>query len=100
MARHRSRNGKFTIPLALAAGLLPPAASIISKYPEGGWKLASQEAGRILTGWDWVEKRYSFSYLKYGALPIALGTLAHQIIGVRLGLNRALAAARIPLIRI
>lgn len=97
---HRSRrNGGLTIPIAVVAGMLPGVASIASKFPEGGLPLMAQEAGRIFTGYDYKLGQWNIGWMKYGALPLVLGALAHKIIGGRLGVNRALSSAGIPFIR-
>lgn len=103
MAKKKSRgrrNGSLTLPLAVIAGIAVPVASSISKLPEGGPKLAAQEFTRTMTGYDFVEGKFNIGYLKYGLLPVALGAVVHKFVGGRLGINRALAGAGIPLLRL
>jgi hypothetical protein len=103
MAKEKKRrNGGrgLTIPLAVVAGLTPPLISIAGKFPEGGIKLCMQEASRIFTGWDPVIGQYDITWMKFGALPVILGGLAHRFIGGKLGINRALSKAGIPFLRL
>lgn len=98
-SKRRSSSG-LTIPIAVVGGLIPPTMSIASKFPVGGLPLMGIEASRILTGYDPNTGEWNWRWLKVGLLPIALGALVHRFVGGKLGVNRALASAGIPLIRL
>lgn len=106
-SRRRSSRRSFTIPMAVVAGLIPPASN--------AWAAAASQTGasgsdrlravgssliRDFTGWDTYSKRWSAFYLKEGAVPVALGIMVHRFIGGSLGVNRYLAKAGIPFVRI
>ncbi len=96
----KRRRPQMTMPLAVVAGFVPPtriiwAESRGSRGVEGGAVAAS----RIFIGYDQNNSRWDFSQLQYGFGPILMGFGIHKIAQI-VGLNRALAAARIPFIRI
>ena len=97
--KHR-RKAQMTMPLAVVAGFVPPARIIWaesrgSRGLEGGAVAAS----RIFIGYDQNNSRWDFTQLQYGFGPILMGFGIHKVAQM-VGLNRALAAARIPFIRI
>lgn len=95
------------IPVAVVAGFLPGFANLWRKYKEGGWGNLGAEASRIYTGFA---NTNSYGYpepigwhphlLKYGLLPIVAGFLVHWLVGQKLGINKAISRAGIPLLRI
>lgn len=93
------RRSGFTIPVAAVAGFLPLVGNVMPLFSQGaepvGWMLT-----QALTGYDTRTKAFWVGNLYKGTIPIAVGMLAHKIIGGKLGVNRMLAAARIPIIRI
>jgi len=97
--KSRRKNG-FTLPLAVVAGVAPgvigPIQHAMWHGPMGGVK----ELGRIWTGYDFTDGTFDIWRLKYGLLPAVMGGLAHWLIGSKLGINRMLGRARIPVIRI
>lgn len=107
MARKRFRGSrgrrsrKFTIPIAVVAGLVPTvmegkrlmdAYGTISGFPIG--------VVSGLTGYNIREANWNWTRLKAGLFPMIGGMLVHNILGNRLGINRALSAAGIPVIRL
>jgi len=93
------RTSKMTIPLAIVAGFAPPMLSIIDQARVFGLKGAGVEASKIFTGWNPETGRWEPGWLKWGAGPIVIGFLAHKLASM-IGINRALARMKIPLIRI
>ena len=97
--KHRKK-AQMTMPLAVVAGFVPPGMIMYreSQGPRGleGGALA---ASRIFLGYDSVNARWDFSQLQYGFGPILMGFGIHKVAQM-VGINRALAAARIPFIRI
>jgi hypothetical protein len=96
--RSSKRNG-FTLPLAIVAGFMPLATNVISVSSQG-WEPMSWMATQAITGYDTRTKKWWSGNLMKGTVPIILGMLAHKIIGGKLGVNRSLAAAGIPFIRL
>lgn len=108
MARSKkrvNRKPKFTIPIAVAAGFAPGVSAIYA-HRGNGIEGMTAEASRIYLGWAGTNR---FGYndtigfhpylLKFGTLPILAGILVHKFAG-RLGVNRMLSRAGIPIIRV
>jgi len=97
--KHRKR-AQATLPLAVVAGFFP-AGQIIWAESQGprGVQGGAQAASRIFLGYDSVNARWDFRQLQYGFGPIIVGFGIHKVAQM-VGINRALAAARIPFIRI
>ena len=99
--RKRRRSSGISIPLApiagLAAGLGEPIARVISGDYDGAIVLL----GRHYTGFDSKSGTFQPNYLKKGLLPLIAGLLVHKFVGgTPLNLNRVLARAKVPFIRI
>jgi hypothetical protein len=99
--RRNGKNGKLQVPVAVLAGMIPTvmegkrlmdAYGSISGFPVG--------VVSGLTGWNYKEGNWNWTRLKAGLFPLFLGYLVHSILGQRLGLNRVLSNAGIPLVRI
>ena len=100
--RHHS-NGK-TIPLALIAGFAPLASQVYTGAFGGtglGWGLqgALKEFTFSTTGYFMDDGKFYWHGLKRGMLPIAIGMIVHWG-AKRLGVNRALGRAGVPLLRV
>jgi hypothetical protein len=100
--RAKRRASKMTIPLAVVAGFTPAIIRTYEASPLRGGNYATmgREVGRLMLGYDYWEGRFDAGYLRYGILPIALGWGIHKFIGGTLGVNRMLAKAKIPLLRL
>lgn len=97
MRRHS--RPKMTIPLAVLGGLVPTVVASLetakAQGPMGGLKMA----GMRMTGYNpWVGKWYA-SEMAAGWVPLLAGVFAHKLAN-RIGINRAVARAGIPLVRI
>lgn len=97
------RKAGFTLPLAVVAGFAPTAAFALEGFRIGGDQGGIMEAGHRLTmrltGYEWKGGVWSMPELMKGWLPIIGGVIAHKVAG-KLGINRALARAGIPFVRI
>ena len=101
----RRRVGKMTIPIAIVAGLIPTFMEgkryWDATYPASiGNKAANFGKGitAALTGYDVDSKSWSLGRA-VGVPPLLGGVVAH-LVANKLGINRMLAKARIPFIRI
>lgn len=94
----RRRNG-ITVPIAVVAGFIPGFYNVAEHTRLYGWRGGIKEMGRIYMAFDHTTGNWDWDWLKYGTIPILIGLLAHNLIGRGLGLNRALARARLPVIR-
>ncbi len=98
-AKHRSKAG-FTLPLAVVGGFAPLAVHAVDDYRVGGLPHVGRGLSARLTGYRVDTGQFEWQWLKQGLIPIAAGLLVHKFIGGKLGINRALAGAGIPFIRI
>jgi len=97
--KHR-RKPQMTMPLAVVAGFVPPGRIIWAESQGGrGIEGGAIAAGRIFLGYDSTTARWDFNQLQYGFGPILMGFGIHKVAQM-VGINRALAAARIPFIRV
>lgn len=101
---NKRRSKKTTLPIALVipTGMVAwkGVSLAIDKSPEtaGNWFTGAMTGVRPdakQNGWP----TFHAERMKEGLLPIAAGALVHKLAGV-LGINRALASARVPLLRI
>ncbi|MFH1327927.1 MAG: hypothetical protein ABIH76_03640 [Candidatus Bathyarchaeota archaeon] len=101
-SRKRSRRrGGMTIPLAPIAGLAAGLAIPIQRIIDGDVPLAMRDICRNYTGWDTMNNRWDYEALKNGLLPLIAGAMVHKFVGgAPLNVNKMLAAAKIPFIRI
>lgn len=98
IARRHSRAP--TLPLAAMAGFVPAATYAYLDYKAGGPQLMASGLCARLTGFNPADNRFHTELLWQGIIPIGLGILAHKYIGNKLGVNRALANAGVPLLRL
>jgi hypothetical protein len=103
MARTRVKGrGKkqFTLSLAVAAGLAMPASRLINTWrTTHDINVVTRETGQFFTGYDWTTGKWSAQSLNFGLMPVAAGVIVHKLAGM-IGINRAMANAGIPFIRI
>lgn len=99
---HRRKNG-FTIPLLPIAGFIPTAIGAYSSVKYGWEGGLGEYLTRAFTGYSPYNKdghRWHPESVAHTWLPIIIGILGHKLIGGKLGVNRALANAGIPIIRL
>jgi hypothetical protein len=101
--RTHSRAKHMTVSLAILGGLAPTAAFAIEGFKVGGDQGGIVEAmHRVtmrLTGWEWKGGGWSAGEMAKGWTPLLIGALAHKAAN-RFGINRMIARAGIPLVRI
>lgn len=96
---HHKRKG-FTLPVAVVAGLAVPAMDVWQNgLARGDFRNAAVCATAIMTGYNVDSKTWEIAYLRRGLLPVLAGFAAHKIAS-KLGINRAIAQAGVPFIRI
>jgi hypothetical protein len=99
-AKARRRANNMTIPLAVVGGLVPAAYDVLAGYRANGLDGALGHVSLVTTGYDPGDGEWKPAYALqklYG--PLALGALVHKAAG-KLGINRMLASAGIPIFRI
>ena len=91
------RSKKMTLPLAVVAGFVPPALGVWNR------RNSVTEMGNFLvagfSGLNPGTGEFNIGNLRYGVLPIVAGFMVHMFAS-KLGINRAIARASIPLVRI
>ena len=102
MARHRTHHKKkgMTLPLAAIAGFVPLVGVAHTSFKQGGVELLGNNMLSNLTGYDAPTRTWAFSHMSKGLIPIVAGLLAHKFVGQKLGVNRMLANAGVPLLRL
>lgn len=101
-ARRRSSRGKFTLPVAVVAGFAPLGLGLFGaakRAAAGDLAGASQEVVIRTTGYNTDTKSFHWPTFVGSYGPIVAGVIVHKIAN-RLGVNRALANARVPFLRI
>ena len=94
------RAKRMTVPLAIVAGFVPAALDIKLAYKVGGFEAALGHVSLCASGYDpsdgvW-KPMFAFEKL-YG--PLLLGAVVHSAAN-HLGINRVLAKAGIPILRV
>lgn len=98
-ARHRA---KPTIPLAIALAFVPAATRFIQNAKGEGIDYAGKRALEDFTGYRVEDGKWSLGMdhtARFGLWPVAAGIGIHMVAS-KLGVNRMIARAGIPLIRI
>ena len=96
--KKRSKRG-FKLSLAIVAGLLPGVTNVYDGFKEGGLKGAGDTASMVYLGYDPIQGDWRPSMMWMGLYPLALGLIIHKAAGM-LGVNRMLANAGIPVVRV
>ena len=103
----RRKSNGFKLPVAVVAGFVPGIARTFTHFrnpslhgSSNGIEAAGVEASRIYLGYDPRDGDWNPALLSMGTVPLILGMLVHKFVGGRLGVNRALASAGIPIIRL
>ena len=103
--KKKRRNSQMTIPLAivapLAAGIGPSVASIIRDPSPENVAGTLNHLAMIYTGYNAIDGNFDMGALAKGLFPLIAGGLVHKFVGgAPLNINRMLAAAKVPFIRI
>jgi len=100
MAKKKThRRPSTTIPLAALIGFAPLTISTVSAFKTGGVEGAVRVATASLTGYNTYSKTWEYQHMWNGLFPILIGLGAHKLAS-KLGVNRALASAGVPFVRI
>lgn len=96
------RRAQFTLPLAVVAGFAPMGLNLwgnVKRIMAGDVAGGTQGLVIHTTGYNTDTKSFYWPALAMNYGPILAGFLLHKVAG-RVGINRALAQARVPFIRI
>ena len=102
MARRRKRGKrKFTLPIAVLGGLAAGLAPGIQMAFDGDYEGAIKNVVGNYTGYDMNTQKWWVPNMAKGLLPLVIGILVHKYVGgPPLNVNRMLASANVPIIRI
>jgi len=92
------RRAKTKIPVAVVAGFIPLAAKALSDVQMYGLP-GLQNTVTAVVPYNPVTRQFTTANLSQGLFPILIGFAVHKIASV-MGINRALASAKVPLLRI
>jgi len=98
--KKKRRSRKFTIPLAPIAGVVasPALRSAVTDAIGGNFDGALQNLGQII---GYYNGQFYFNKLVENVGPMVAGLLVHKFVGgPPLNLNRTIANAGVPIIRI
>lgn len=89
---------KFTLPLAVVGGFVPLITKGMEDYRAGGIA-GLQNTIPAITCYSPANKKFTFAQAHRGIIPIMVGFGIHKV-ATMVGLNRVLAQARVPFLRI
>ena len=98
--RKRSWINKVHLPLAVAAGFLPVTKDAIDLFQGGGLRNVAKYLPKRFIPYDFNTGHWTMDKFMVGTGSIILGILVHKYVGGKLGVNKALASAGIPFIRL
>ena len=97
--RGARRAAKMTIPVAVVAGFTPLLARAIDGWRGNGVVGVGDGVLSGLTGYSVFDHKWHSDIMLQNLGPIVAGFGVHWLAG-RLGINRALSRAKVPLLRI
>lgn len=89
----------FTISLAIVGGFVPLALFAYDGMVTKGPVNAASRIAMRLTGYDTTQEKFYWKELVKGWTPILAGIIGHKVAN-KLGINRMIAQAGIPILRI
>lgn len=102
--RYHHRRKHFTIPLAVCVGFARPVWGFFYRAKQGNWTGedgAFAELSRTMTGINpfTTPMKYEAWRMTYGLYPVLIGLAIHKLADYT-GLNRMIARAGVPIIRL
>jgi len=93
------RKAGMVLPLAVILGFVPLGSRAVGLVQTNG--IAGLQAlPSSLIPYNFQSRKIDFSMLGTGMYPILAGMITHKVVGGIFGVNRMLAASRIPWLRI
>jgi len=97
-AKRRKRAG-FTLPIAVAVPMAALGVRTVGDVTSKGLDPAFELLSLRTTGFNPRTGQWKPGWMKEGLLPVAVGLLVHKVAG-KLGANKMIARAGIPILRI
>jgi len=99
--KYRRKKKQFTLPIAPLAGFAVGMQPVVDQVIRGDYNNALNYLAANYTGYHPTQKNWSVDRLKNGLVPLVVGGLIHKYIGGNpVGVNRMLAQAGVPVIRL
>jgi hypothetical protein len=95
---HRKRAG-LTIPVAAIGGFVPLAINAVEEIQTRGMKDGIRATVQDIVPYNVYTGKFDASRLHVGLYPILFGMAVHMIAN-KVGINRMLASARVPIFRL
>lgn len=95
--RRRHGKAKFTLPMAVVAGFVPVAVGVYNR--RGSPQAIGDYLQQGFTGITPGTGQFNLANLRIGLLPVLAGFLVH-LIASKIGINRVIGRAGIPVLRI
>jgi hypothetical protein len=99
MAKRSHKRPGMTVPLAMIAGFAPLGAAALDGWQYNGVSGLAKRVTMGMTGYNIEDKKFYPMEMARVTGPIVLGVLIHKLAG-KLGINRALAGAGVPFLRV
>jgi len=96
-SRRRSKN--FTLPVAVIGGFMPMATYVVDGMNHGGINASLARVGIATTGYNAIDGKFYPKAMASKMAPVLLGMVIHKFAG-KLGINRMLASAGVPVVRL
>jgi hypothetical protein len=96
---YRRKASGFTLPIAPVIGIIssPAVSNSAIMLSQGNFPAAIQWAQKLVGIKN--DGSFDINVAVQNLTPIALGLIAHKVVGSMLGVNKVLARARIPVVR-
>ena len=99
MSKAKSMFGGLTIPLTVVAGLAPGVSKLYGYYKDYNIRTVLDQASIMYLGYDPNAGKFNIKWAMQGLGPILIGGFAHKLAN-KIGINRMLASAGIPVFRV
>lgn len=104
-AKRRARKANTGVSVAVIGGFVPLVGYTLDGFNRGGSNLTDKLRNGLrymslaTIGYDFVDKKWYPGEIWKGILPVVGGVMVHKVAS-KLGVNRALARAGIPFLRV
>jgi len=98
-ARVRGRRPRPTLSLAVIAGLVPGATGTFNVARAHGMEAGGKHFLKVYSGYDVTSNDWRLREMALGMFPLAAGVVLHRA-ATWFGINRMIARAGIPFVRI
>lgn len=98
--KRRYHRAGMKLPIAAILGFAPLIGNGVNQVRTAGWNIGLKNTVSYVIPYNPNTGRFTAANLGGGLVPILAGFLTHYLIGGKLGVNRMLGRAGIPLFRL